>query len=265
MMSIAQVGITPSELDEMVEGEVWSRWCAAEPALAQVRSLTELDLLRGAATDGPLGALVRLAAKDGGDDELAGIAVVHQLSGGVRRLVRQFRNLTADVEAVVIGALWEQIRTFPWQRRTRSYAANLIYDTRAAVTNLLLPGRTRGGGQPMILIDPQSGVMDALAGADLPTESDTDCAEEDLADLLAWAIKHDVITPADARLLVELVAAGHDHNDPCTSGSRGPCSLKSAARVARRRGQCTKTVIRQRDQIVARLRATTRQYLAEAA
>lgn len=266
MLSIAQVGVTPAELNEIVEGEVWSRWCVAEPDLAQVRSLTELDLLRGSATDGPLGALVRLAAMDGGDDELAGIAVVHQLRGGVRRLVRQFRNLTDDVEAVVIGALWEQIRTFPWRRRTRSHAANLIYDTRTAVTALLLPGRTRGGGQPIVLIDPQSWVMDALAGAEVPTASDTDCAVEDLADLLGWAVKNGVVTTADARLLVELVGAGREeHRDPCPPWSRGACSLKAATKVAKRRGQCTKTVIRQRDQIVTRLRATAPQYLAEAA
>lgn len=267
MSSIIHVGIEPSSLAEIVEGEIWDRWLRAEPGLAAVNSLAELDALRGSATDGPLGALVRLAARDGGDDQVAGIAVVHQLEGGVQQLIRQFRNLTDDVETVVVEALWEQIRTFPWQRRTQSYAANLIYDTRAAVIALLLPVTTRRGPKPVVLIDPQSGLLDVVAGSIEPGADEDLCnARDQLADLLSWAVATNAITPEDARLLVELVVADRGALD--TEGrqwARGACSVAAVAKVAQHRGLCTKTVFRRRDQALASLRATAGRYLSEVA
>lgn len=259
-----QVGITPAELDTLVSGEVWIRWCGAEPDLARVGSLAEIDALRGAATDGPLGALVRLAARDGGDDELAAIAVVHQLGGGVQELIRQFRNLTADVDAVVIGALWERIRTFPWRSRTRSYAASLIYDTRTDVVAFLLPGRTRWGAEPVVFVDPQSWVWEVFAGTQ-PQQDRYDGAAE-LMGLLGWAVKSQIVTGEDARLLVELVAADREKSDGApTRRTRGACSVSAVEKVAGRRGICTRTVFRRRDHVVARLREVSPRYLVEAA
>lgn len=267
MSSIIHVGIPPANLAGIVEGEIWDRWLGAEPALAAVNSLAELDALRGSATDGPLGALVRLAACDGGDDEVAGIAVVHQLEGGVRQLIRQFRNLTDDVEMVVIEALWEQIRTFPWQRRTQSYAANLVYDTRAAVVALLLPDKTRRGPEPVVFIDPQSGLLDVVAGSTGPDADEGLCdARDQLADLLSWAVATKAITAADARLLVELVVA--DRGVPDTGSlqrARGACSVAAVAKVAHHYGLCAKTVVRRRDQALTSLRATAGRYLSEVA
>ncbi len=267
MSSIIHVGIPPSNLAEMVDGEIWDRWLRAEPALAAVNSLTELDALRGSATDGPLGALVRLAARDSGDDEMAGIAVVHQLEGGVQQLIRQFRNLTDDIETVVIEALWEKIRTFPWQRRAQSYAANLVYDTRATVVALLLPDKTRRGPEPVVFIDPQSGLLDVVAGS---TGTDTDedlCdARDQLADLLSWALATNAITPEDARLLVELVLADRGALDTeSPQRARGACSVAAVAKVAQHHGLCTKTVFRRRDQALASLRASAGRYLSEVA
>jgi hypothetical protein len=267
MLPIAHVGIAPPQLAEMVEGEVWDRWVSAEPELAAVGSLAELNALRASATDGPLGALVRLAAADGGDEELAGIAVVHQLEAGVQRLVCEFRNLTEDIEAVVIGALWEEIRTFPWRRRTRSYAANLLYDTRRGVTATLLPGTTRRGPEPVVLIDPQSQLMNALTERRTTgwRESLDDAAAE-LAELLGWAVTAGVVTDAQARLLVELVTADRVARDPRSPNSaRGACSVAAATRVAERHGLCRKTVFRQRDKAIRRLREAADRYLVEAA
>jgi hypothetical protein len=267
MSSITEVGVTPSQLAAMVEGEIWERWLSAEPALAAVSSLSELDALRGCATDGALGALVRLAARDGGDEELAGIAVVHQLEGGIRRMIRQFRNLDADIESLVVGALWEKIRTFPWQRRTSAYAANLIYDTRAAVVALLLPGPGRRGQDPVAFVDPQAGLLDLLVGSTALDVDDDPCdATDQLAELLAWAVASKVVTAEDACLLVELVVADRGAAGPGSrQRARGACSVAAVSEVAQRRGVCAKTVFRRRDQALANLRATTGRYLSEAA
>jgi hypothetical protein len=105
MLPIIHVGITPTELQETVEGEIWQRWCTAEPDLAWVQSLAALDELRGRdATDGPMGALIRLAAQDGGNDELAGIAIVHLLEGGIGR---QVRKPVVPEAGVLGGRTWD--------------------------------------------------------------------------------------------------------------------------------------------------------------
>ena len=223
------MGVSPPELNEQVIGAVWARWVQAEPALDSVDSLDELHELRGRDADAPLGALVRLAAKDGGDDRLAAIAVAHQLEGGARRLIYSLRDLSDDIDALVMGALWAEIRTFPWRRRTRSFAASLMYDTRTAVISLLLPGRTRLGPEPVVLMDPQSPMAERLIGSDSSCGCGPSVTRErsavELVELLGWALAAGVIHREDALLLLDLVAAGDEVADDDTPRTlRGTCS-----------------------------------------
>ena len=121
MPLIRQVGITPQELDELVDEERWRQWCLAEPDLAEIGSLKAVRELRGEAEDQALGALLRLAATDGHDDQLAAVAVLHQLGGSVRTIARHFWHLAGgDVEGIVVGAVWEQIRSYDWRSRPAS-------------------------------------------------------------------------------------------------------------------------------------------------
>jgi hypothetical protein len=269
MLSLTHLGVTPWELNDLVEGEVWARWLEAEPALATVGCLPELHALRGLVADGPLGALVRLAARDGGDDELAGIAVVHQLEGGVRRLVRRLGDQSDDIEAVVIGALWEKIRTFPWRRRTRAYAANLILDTKTAVMVQLQPGRTRHGREALVFVDATTSSFDAIVGRGRcvgVADQSGDLASAELFALLEWAWATHVISGDDVRLLRELVDAGHEVAEQDTPRTlRGVCSEAAVMRVAERRGVCAKTIVRHRNRAVVALRAGVPRYLVEAA
>lgn len=268
---IACLGVSPAELNEQVAGAIWARWVEAEPALSRVGCLEELHSLRGRDADAPFGALVRLAAKDGGDDQLAAIAVARQLEGGARHLMYSLRDLSDDIDAVVMGALWAEIRSFPWRRRTRAFAASLMYDTRASVMSLLLPGRTRRGPAPVVLMDPQSPVAERLVGSDSscgwcgPSVTCEQSAVE-LVDLLGWALAARVIDRADALLLLDLVAAGDEVADVGTPRTlRGTCSQAAVLRVAAHRGVCGKTVMRQRDRVVATLRESAARYLAEVA
>ncbi len=268
MTPLGHVGVTTDELNDMVEGKVWERWLIAEPSLAVVGSLGDLHELRGLATDGPLGALVRLAARDGGDDQLAGIAVVHQLNGGVRRLIASLGDQSDDIEAIVIGALWERVRAFPWQRRRRAYAANLMLDTKTSVMAFLQPGRTRRGPEPVAFIESTT-CLEALAqlpACRWPDNESCGAGGNDLADLLAWAQLRRVIPDADVALLLQLVEAGREVAElesPRTL--RGVCSDAALRRVAQRRGVSTKTILRQRNRAVAALRAQAPLYLAEVA
>lgn len=270
MGPIGCLGISPAELNDQVSAGVWRRWVAMEPVLGDLNSLDELHALRGQQADAPLGALVRLAAKDGGDDQLAGIAVAHQLAGGTRRLSYSLRDLSDDIDAVVMGALWAEIRSFPWRRRTHAFAASLMLDTRASVVNLLLPGYTRRGPEPVTWVDPHSPISERLMAPD-PSRA---CAvgpvyEEaavELVELLDWALAAQVIRTGDARLLLDLIAAGEEVGEDDTPQTlRGTCSQAAVLRVAERRGVCGKTVMRQRDRVLSALRDSVAAYLTDVA
>ncbi len=115
------------------------RWAAAEPALAGIGTAGELaeTVHNGgdpARADELLGALVRLAAVDGGNEEDAALLVAHLLGNGTRKLALQLRDLSADIDDLLAGELWLQIRTFPWRRRRRAYAKSLLPIARACWT-----------------------------------------------------------------------------------------------------------------------------------
>ncbi|MCW2764834.1 MAG: hypothetical protein JWO11_793, partial [Nocardioides sp.] len=222
---------------------------------AQVRSLAELDSLRGrAATDGPLGALLRLAVMDGGGDPLAAVAIMHLLKGGVGRVIRSYGDLSPDIETVVVGALWERIRTFPTERRTHSCAASLILDTRKQVCRMLLPDRRT---VPIAPDTPALFVARDLAGS-------RDGATDEVIDLLNWALAARVIDVSDARVILDLLAAGHevDGSQPRRALS-GCCTTAARVRVAAIYGISDRAVSRRRDRALARLRAAVPAYLAE--
>ena len=103
--------------------------------------------------DEVIGALVRLAAADGADDPDALLVLLHLLSGGVHALAAKLAHLSDNILPIVVGELTCRIRRYPWQRRTRAYAKNLLLDTKQA----LLRGELRAGlpDQPIVvLVDP---------------------------------------------------------------------------------------------------------------
>ncbi len=266
MWPIAYLDISLVSLDRGVQGEIWAGWVAAEPSLGVVSSLGELRALPDVVADVPLGALVRLAAQDSGDDPLAGVAVALLLEGGAAHLMRSLGDLSDDIEADVLGALWIQIRTFPWRRRTHAYAANLILDTRTAVLKQLLPGHGRRSIAPLVLVDPQGDleedqvIEDPWCGCG-PGSACEESARE-LVDLLEWALASQVIGVEDVALLLELIAAGDAVADMDTARTlRGACSQAAVLRVADAHGVSTRTVRRHRDRVMASLRDSATSYL----
>jgi hypothetical protein len=160
MSPTASLGLTWPALAERVEHtRALDRWAAAEAVLAGISSLDALaeivhDGQNPARADALLGALVRVAAADGGDDEDAALVVAHLLDNGTRKLALQLRDLSRDIDGLLAGELWLQIRTFPWRRRCRAYAKSLLLDTRTAVLAELRPYRTRDGHTRVVLVDP---------------------------------------------------------------------------------------------------------------
>lgn len=270
MEPVAWLGVSPDELNEQVTGAIWARWVAAEPDLARYEGLEELHALHGLDNDLPLGALVRLAAQDGGDDLRAAFALAHQMERGARHLMHALRDLADDIDELVMSALWVQIRCYPWQRRTRAYAANLMRDTRASVLDALGIRRRSPGVGSNVLLDPQSPLVDWLSTPEVrrrraPAPSCEQSSRE-LVELLDWALASGVVDRDDTALLLELIEASDevaDRDTPWTK--RGVSSQAAVHLVAEQRGVCGKTVRRRRDRIVAALRESTERYLAEVA
>lgn len=196
---------SPDELNEQDEGPVWARWIEVKPELAVFAQLDDLHALRGLDNDPPLGALVRLAARDGGDDPLAAVALAHQIERDARHLMHSLRDLDDNIDAFVMSALWVQIRCFPWRRRSRAYAANLMRDTRASVLETFGQRRRPGGPGSCVLVDPQSPLADWLStpevGCGCEPTSSCEQATIELVAVLEWALATGVIDRDDAVLL----------------------------------------------------------------
>lgn len=226
-----------------------SSWAAQETALNDLQSVADLPALVArpadpAHADQVVGALVRLAASDGANDPDALLVLLHLLSAGVHTLAARLGHLSDDIVPVVVGELTCQIRRYPWRRRTRAYASNLLLNTKQA----LLRGELRPGlpDQPMLaLIDPH----DFLGYFDT-TEAETD--DIDVVDLLLWAGGHGIAPLDDLLMLLNL-----ERRRGYGTGTRH--------RVAHDLGINERTVRRRRDRALTALRNASAAYLATVA
>lgn len=263
MGHIRQAGITPHELDALVDPKRWHRWCIAEPDLAKFDSLETIRGLRGQAEDQPLGALLRLAAKDGGDDQLAAVAVLHQLGGSVRTIARHFWHVAdGEAEGIVAGAMWEQIRAYDWRTRTRRHAAAIHHTTRKAVRSTLLRDDSRWQIRGVIPFDPQSWLFEAVVDqADATSGRVGDLgAQDQLEVLLNWSVRHGVVNEEDIELLESLMEADR-HNPTIPRWLRGVCSMAAVEQMASERRVSAKSVTRARDRVIAKLRGAAPAFL----
>jgi hypothetical protein len=286
MSPTESLGVTWPALTERVERRrALDRWAAAETGLAGIASLDALAEIvhhgqDPARADELLGGLVRLAAADGGGDEDAALVVAHLLANGTRKLALQLRNLSPDIDDLLAGQLWLQIRTFPWRQRRRAYAKSLLLDTRLAVLAELRPYRTRQRQTRVIVIDPVAGWTDdepAREPASSPTgrkgvldRAHVEAHDQDtstLLDVLEWAQRSGVIDRADAALLLELVIAADETGSAERTRSAGRSVNRTAeiAAVAARHGVHEKTIWRRRARALTALQAASGHYLAAVA
>jgi hypothetical protein len=192
-------------------------WAAADPALTGLTRVDDITgvLVKGAdrhRADQVMGALVRLAARDGGDDADAVLLLLHLLSDGVLALGRRMPG-PADVTALIVAELTCQIRSFPWRRRTRAYAANLLLDTKHVLWRESAQHRA---GNPEELTAPHclDGHDRQIRGPGAVTGAAVDDDDLDLIDVLMWAARTGVAPPTDLVMLLlsERAPAGpHRH------------------------------------------------------
>ncbi len=238
-------------LERLDRTGAFGRWQAWAPELAEVPSLTALpsctavDTDRGA-TDRVLSALVRVAAVDGMADPDAALVLVHLLSDGIQSLASRLPHPLAEALALVAGELTCQIRSFPWRRRTRAHAANLLLDTKHALLGEL-PALGPDGARRDVPVDPFDPRWRSLPA---PAEV-RDPQDVTLADLMRWAERNNIADAADLRMLVAL-----QQRTSYGTGSR-------RHRIADELGMNERTVRRRRDQTLAALRAAGPRFLEE--
>jgi hypothetical protein len=232
----------------------WERWVQAEPALAMVAGPAGLSaaLAPGVdprTADALLGALIRLAAVDGGGDQDAVLVVLHALAEGAGALAAQLAYRCADGLAVVVAELTCQIRAFPWRRRTRAYAANLLADTKHQlwVGELRPPGTGHHPAEARP-VDPLTWPELKLRPASLGGGAEQ--SQLELVDLLVWAAGAGVAPAGDLALLWDRVAGA---------------GMSGHAQLAADLGVDERTLRRRRRRTIAALRDSSSAYLAAVA
>jgi len=253
----ATVGSWDELASRLTDQHTLRRWGQREAVLSDLSDLASLSqqLCAGAdrqRADALLGALVRLAAADGSDDADAVLLLLHLLSDGAQVLVARIADLTDDPLGLVVGELTVQIRSFPWRRRTRAYAANLLLDTKKAMWRELKPHRTRTvHDADEVLIDP----TDARQVAAVFDSSVVVLGDDhglDLSDLFVWAEATGVAEARDLDLLLQI-----ERNREYGGNVQ--------VELARACGMSERTLRRHRDRALGALRAASSSYLAACA
>jgi hypothetical protein len=209
------LGETWTDLCARIDAGHLQRWASVEPVLAAFPDLESLAAGVRAGSDREhvdevFGALLRLGARDHGDDVDAALVVAHLMHGGSRAVAISLRDLSPDIDVVVATELWMQIRGYRWGQRRHSHAMGLKNDTRAAVLRELAPARDGAGRRRHVLLSPDfvTVLSDArgIQSAEGDPDSHRDAADE-LLDLLAWAEGTGVVSDADIRLMLEFELA----------------------------------------------------------
>lgn len=245
----AIAGSWPVLVSRLDEDGALDRWTDREPALAGIGGIAGLVglLAEGgdrARADALVGALVRLAAADGGDEPDATVLLLHLLSPMVFALAAQLADLTPDIVAIIAGQLTCQIRAYPWRNRSRAWAANLRADTRAAVLAEFRPRIRR-----------HPACVEVLTGDIERSRVATQRGDEedlDVVDLLIWAV-HAGVDRADVALLI------------ATECGRDRYPRGADRRVAAEQGVALRSLYRRRERTLTALRTLAPRYLADVA
>lgn len=258
MPPITQLGTTRTELVDRIGGEIWLRWSDSEPLLRRFRCFDDIAKLRGEEADAALGALLRLAGRHGGDDELATVACCHQVAPLLRRVAIATHAPGEDVDHLVLAAAWIAIRSYAWSEKNHGHATRLMFETRALVNCWLHPTCDRHWFNHEQLVDPlEDGLLLEPGGRHAANPQIESWCE--LRDVLDWAASRRVISGEDVLLLIDLLEA--EDNMPRQSLRPGTCAKAAVAAVAMSRGVSARTVTRNRDRIVAALRRHAASYL----
>ena len=242
-------GNWPALVDRLDRTHRPRTWAGHATALNDLQSVADLPALVArpadpAHADQVIGAFVRLAATDGADDPDALLVLLHLLSAGVHTLAAKLAHLSDDIVMVVVGELTCQIRRYPWRRRTRAHASNLLLNTKQALL--------RGELRPGLPDHPRLVVIDPHDARRLVDTAQHDSDDIDVVDLLLWAGGHGIAPLEDLLMLLDL-----ERRRGYGTGTRH--------RVAHDLGVNERTIRRRRDKALTALREASDAYLATVA
>jgi hypothetical protein len=178
-------------------------WRCDDPALQPLADLA--DLVRFAQAPGhpaESDAVLSCLARRTPDSALAARTLLQAVLYGLVRIGADFKGgADSDEEAasIVVAAAYERIRTYPIGNRPRHIAANILLDTRQAVSRELFRPRLQH-----VLVDDVAPLL-----ADATRSSPT----EELLALVDAALRANVIKFDDARLIVSTRVVGIPVND----------------------------------------------------
>lgn len=135
--------------------------------------------------------VLAVLARRAGHDVLAARMLLQAMIPGLINIATAFRTATfsdEEVASVVVAAAYERIRTYPFDRRPRCVAANVLLDTRQAVSRSLCRPRV-----PEVLFGDVGG---------LAIEPPEVSATDELLTLIDEAVRLRQLRVEDARLIV---------------------------------------------------------------
>jgi hypothetical protein len=175
--------------------EALERW-SEDPALWGFRDLDELVEFANrrrqpAASDRVLAALARRARTD----DLAARTLLQAVLPGLKSIIRTYgRNGTNDeVGSAVIAIAFERIRCYPIARRPEHVAANILLDTRQAIS--------RRRARDVALREATGEPADVTCLLRVPARSERSASDE-LVHLVAEAVQRGALSPEGARVIV---------------------------------------------------------------
>lgn len=239
----------------------WDTWVPAQPVLAQVASAVALvdavqDRDQPARANQLLLALVRVGSADGGVDETAATFVASLLAPGANRIIRGLSSLGPEVDGIVAGQLWLQVRDYPWRVRPKAVAKNTLMDTRRAVLRDYGASTYRRAALVPLASPEEASTADHALERVQFEQQVPDLA---LLQLLVWATAWGVLRNGDAALLWDLVLVDAqiltDPSERLSHGGAG--SVRAADQLAGSRGLTARHVRRKRDLAVSALRVAS--------
>lgn len=232
------LGVTADIAMEIVRRR-WPDWVAVRPSMAGLDPQQASRWLRGTS---PVDCAVRydlavLAAETGGDDVDAAAVLAWAMLPAACRVARGLADLDERIDELVASQLWIEVRTYNWRSGTHvagtiraNLRRHLLRDLRPDLVNPLREELTHTGD-----------LVNALT--DEPDDVEVD-PRQLLVAVLDWGVTHQVITPAECRLL--LLMADRAASEPGRANARRSLLAVSAAvaptlgvhpRTVRRRGR----------------------------
>lgn len=245
-------------------------WSTQDPALKGISDHEELTAVLAsrdyARHDAVLFTLLRRAATLGADgivaSELVVSAMLPSVPGIVGRIARACRaavngfgarrgvrgggvsaaETTADLQAMVIGHLWELVRSYPL-RRCHHVAANLVRDTER------LTRRSLGIDLDQTAADVTSLDDSAFHGEAVAKPAEP-AASEELLTLLAWAVEQEWLDERAAAILTARYFGDHLGRD----------GVATDRQIGALMGLSQPTITRHRHRAYQQLAAAAREY-----